>query len=106
MVQARRNLPRVRVYFHLSMKPPFFTMSSKRKLASPTESSSAKRPCRSYIDGDDADEMASGTSTHERPRNHPVYGQRSAFPGLDAAVEDELFYGPAEDGIEYLRMVR
>lgn len=40
------------------------------------------------------------------PRNHPVYGQKSAFPGLDIEVEDELFYGPAEDGMEYLRMVR
>jgi regulator of vacuolar morphogenesis len=42
----------------------------------------------------------------ERPCNDPVYGQRSAFPGLKDVVGDELFYGPAEDGIEYLRMVR
>lgn len=83
-----------------------FTMSSKRKLPSSTDSTSAKRPCRSYADGDDADEMKPGTTSHERPRNHPVYGQRSAFPGLDDAAEDELFYGPAEDGMEYLRMVR
>lgn len=44
--------------------------------------------------------------THERPRNNPLYGQKNAFPGLDVEVEDELFYGPAEDGMEYLRMVR
>ncbi|KAL9594049.1 MAG: hypothetical protein Q9179_005579, partial [Wetmoreana sp. 5 TL-2023] len=37
----------------------------------------------------------------------PTYGQRSAFPGLDdPAEEDALFYGPASDGLEYLRMVR
>lgn len=41
-------------------------------------------------------------------RIDPTYGQRGAFPGLDGPVvgEDELFYGPAEDGLEYLRMVR
>lgn len=36
-----------------------------------------------------------------------TYGQRSAFPGLDEAPNgDALFYGPASDGLEYLRMVR
>ncbi|KAH8692936.1 hypothetical protein BGW36DRAFT_430678 [Talaromyces proteolyticus] len=41
-----------------------------------------------------------------RPRVDPVFGQRSAFPGLDDIGSEELFYGPAEDGLEYLRMVR
>ncbi|KAI9929273.1 hypothetical protein AWENTII_001021 [Aspergillus wentii] len=70
------------------------------------DSPHAKRP-RSYAD-DDADDAASSPSVtpYERPRNHPVYGQKSAFPGLDTGLEDELFYGPAEDGMEYLRMVR
>ncbi|KAL9603557.1 MAG: hypothetical protein Q9219_001060 [cf. Caloplaca sp. 3 TL-2023] len=39
----------------------------------------------------------------------PTYGQRGAFPGLDDTTtgeEDALFYGPASDGMEYLRMVR
>ena len=37
----------------------------------------------------------------------PTYGQRGAFPGLeDDNDEDRLFYGPASDGLEYLRMVR
>ncbi|KAL8937806.1 MAG: hypothetical protein Q9216_004237, partial [Gyalolechia sp. 2 TL-2023] len=37
----------------------------------------------------------------------PTYGQRGAFPGLDDAIsENDLFYGPASDGLEYLRMVR
>lgn len=50
---------------------------------------------------------SSSVTSHERPRNHPVYGQKSAFPGLDSVEgDDELFYGPADDGMEYLRMVR
>jgi len=37
----------------------------------------------------------------------PTYGQRGAFPGLDDSTgEDGVFYGPASDGMEYLRMVR
>ena len=40
-------------------------------------------------------------------RIDPTYGQRGAFPGLDDFHDDNnLFYGPASDGIEYLRMVR
>ncbi|KAJ5808098.1 hypothetical protein N7474_009367 [Penicillium riverlandense] len=61
-----------------------------------------KRARISYDDG--SDKVDSGTP-HERPRSHPIYGQKSAFPGLDDG-RDELFYGPAEDGLEYLRMVR
>ena len=38
----------------------------------------------------------------------PTYGQRGAFPGLGSTTseDDDLFYGPASDGLEYLRMVR
>ncbi|KAE8309607.1 hypothetical protein BDV41DRAFT_547250 [Aspergillus transmontanensis] len=66
----------------------------------------AKRPRPSYAEDEDEDEMAPTVTPYERPRNHPIYGQKSAFPGLDTAGDDELFYGPAEDGLEYLRMVR
>ena len=42
-----------------------------------------------------------------QPKLDLTYGQRSAFPGLDEHEgEDGLFYGPASDGLEYLRMVR
>lgn len=41
-----------------------------------------------------------------QPRNDPVYGQKHAFPGLDDVGDDNLMYGPPEDGLEYLRMVR
>lgn len=59
-------------------------------------------------DHDEEEELAPSLRyAHERPRNDPIYGQKSAFPGLDDPnAADELFYGPAEDGIEYLRMVR
>lgn len=43
---------------------------------------------------------------NQQPRVDPAYGQRSAFPGLDDAGSDELLYGPPEDGLEYLRLVR
>ncbi len=56
----------------------------------------------------------------QQPRLDPTYGQRGAFPGLDDDDDDDddddsrgnegngngLFYGPASDGFEYLRMVR
>lgn len=66
----------------------------------------AKRSRISYADDNNSPEDRSPSMTHERPRNNPLYGQKNAFPGLDVEVEDELFYGPAEDGMEYLRMVR
>ena len=44
--------------------------------------------------------------TSSQPRIDPTYGQRGAFPGLDGSQDDDVFYGPASDGLEYLRMVR
>lgn len=38
-------------------------------------------------------------------RTDPTYGQVGAFPGLDKQPS-EPFYGPANDGLAYLRMVR
>ena len=37
-----------------------------------------------------------------------VTGQRQAFPGLDDDdnEDEEQFYGPANDGMDYLKMVR
>ncbi|KAL5343349.1 hypothetical protein BJX70DRAFT_385515 [Aspergillus crustosus] len=67
--------------------------------------SKRQRPLYTEDDQDDEDTQNSVTP-YEKPRNHPVFGQKSAFPGLDTSDGDELFYGPAEDGLEYLRMVR
>ncbi|KAL4923665.1 uncharacterized protein BDV17DRAFT_285261 [Aspergillus undulatus] len=67
----------------------------------------SKRVRVSYTENDQDDEEPQNSVTpYEKPRNHPVFGQKSAFPGLHDADGDELFYGPAEDGLEYLRMVR
>lgn len=62
-------------------------------------------PKRPRVSNDDEDAGNSAVTPYEQPRNHPIYGQKSAFPGLDDGG-DELFYGPADDGMEYLRMVR
>lgn len=70
-------------------------MPDKRKASMSTPTS--KRPRLHEDEGDKAG--------HEQPRSHPIFGQKNAFPGLDDAG-DELFYGPADDGMEYLRMVR
>lgn len=90
-------------FFSLPSHPPSctYTMSNKRK---PSMSDSpAKRP---RISGEDEADGQPVVTPYERPRNHPVYGQKSAFPGLEDGGNDELFYGTAEDGMEYLRMVR
>lgn len=61
----------------------------------------SKRSRPNQVDGSDDIPGAA------QARIDPTYGQRGAFPGLDDPVgEDELFYGPATDGMEYLRMVR
>lgn len=41
----------------------------------------------------------------EKPQLNQTVGQTGAFPGL-GADDDEPFYGPAGNGIDYLRMVR
>ena len=78
---------------------------------------SQKRP---YADDDDLsasedkESLESIESLHKPAPSHnvqakidPTYGQRSAFPGLDSGPGvDELSYGSANDGLEYLHMVR
>ena len=56
-----------------------------------------------FNDPNGSDDLPSSS----QPRLDPTYGQRGAFPGLDDCNNDDgLFYGPASDGLEYLRMVR
>lgn len=81
-------------------------MSRKRRNTSSPEADdvpSPKRPIRHT--GDDASEYSDEEESNEAPRVSEYSGQMSAFPGLDGD-SDELFYGPAADGIDYLRMVR
>ena len=56
-----------------------------------------------YIDADEADDAQ---ASKEKPQVNARFGQTSAFPGLVEEEDGELFYGPANDGIGYLRMVR
>ena len=81
-------------------------MAKKRKITpSVSEGSYQKRPrafVSNLVDGDSAP-----SPYNIQSRVDPTYGQRGAFPGLDIpAGEDELFQGPANDGMEYLRLVR
>lgn len=60
-----------------------------------------------HLESNSARNKQNGHQRHnQQPRVDPIYGQRSAFPGLDDAGPDELLYGPPEDGLEYLRLVR
>lgn len=77
-------------------------MTQKRKQAPFTTEGpiyNAKRPRASSVESEERPGVL-------QPRVDPTYGQRGAFPGLDERKEDPLFYGPANDGLEYLRMVR
>ncbi|KAL8986809.1 MAG: hypothetical protein Q9177_003932, partial [Variospora cf. flavescens] len=77
-------------------------MPQKRKIHLPGSQIAQSKRTR-YSNGDN------GTSEDatSKAQVDPTYGQRSAFPGLDDPVEEDiLFYGPASDGLEYLRMVR
>ena len=79
-------------------------MANKRKHAdSFPETSIYNKFSRLSNAGDDSPLSAGNVQS----RVDPTYGQRGAFPGLDSAdAENDLFYGPASDGLEYLRMVR
>jgi regulator of vacuolar morphogenesis len=80
-------------------------MSHKRKPSSEFRTSYNKRQRPAAADMVDTE--SSSTPYAIAARIDPTYGQRGAFPGLDDSNGDEeLFYGPASDGLEYLRMVR
>ncbi len=85
-------------------------MSRKRQNTSSPEPDDAPSPKRqdtrdaedSYDDSwDDSD----AEENDETPQVSEYTGQIGAFPGLRSSGND-LFYGPAADGIDYLRMVR
>lgn len=77
-------------------------MADKRKasMAAP-----APEPKRARVLKDDDSDGGSAVTPSERPRNNPIYGQKSAFPGLDDGG-DELTYDEPDGALEYLRMVR
>ncbi|KAF2230306.1 hypothetical protein EV356DRAFT_570414 [Viridothelium virens] len=67
---------------------------------------------RPSLHNEDADKAGRGQkrSTYNggssTSRADATTGQKPFFPGLDDGDNEELFYGPASDGLEYLRMVR
>jgi hypothetical protein len=83
---------------------PFATpaMADKRKAPMAGSDSQPKRP---RISRDDDSDSGSALAPSERPRNNPIFGQKSAFPGLDDGG-DELTYDEPDSALEYLRMVR
>lgn len=77
-------------------------MASKRK------STMAQEPAkRSRLSHEDRGNENNATESYEKPRSHPLYGQKNAFPGLNDGPH-ELRYedGEPDDVYEYLRMVR
>ncbi len=54
-------------------------------------------------------ELNYDSEDEDQPQERPYFdeqsGQSGAFPGL-ASRGDELFYGPASNGVEFLHMVR
>jgi regulator of vacuolar morphogenesis len=85
-------------------------MSRKRHNTSSPESDYSppskklRSPVHSEIEGED-EGFDDFDEPPEQPRLNTENGQYNAFPGL-VGYEDEPFYGPAMDGIDYLRMVR
>jgi len=81
-------------------------MSMKRKNHhfAPHIALDSKRPRSSAFEVDDND--GNRSSRAPRPKVDPTYGQRGAFPDIELDEDEALFYGPASDGLEYLRMVR
>lgn len=77
----------------------FSTMSRKRRNTSSAEPESPPSKRRQSSDF----EYGTGQN-HERPQVDTSTGLAAAFPGLNSG--DNVFYGPARDGIDYLRMVR
>ena len=79
-------------------------MSRKRRNTS-SESEGSPIPKRRQISYS-ASSDESENESREQPTLNTTYGQTGAFPGVQATHESEVFYGPASDGLEYLRMVR
>ena len=83
-------------------------MSRKRRNTSSPESDYIPPPKRAWsiISYDENEEdWTDPEEIKEQPRLDPEFGLHNAIPGL-GRHGDELFYGPATGGIDYLRMVR
>ncbi|MCJ1474555.1 hypothetical protein MMC13_003214 [Lambiella insularis] len=83
-------------------------MSNKRKDVSSHREDTGHVEKRRWTNRSNIEDDETLSSSYNIPsRVDPTYGQRGAFPGLDTCPgEDDLFYEPASDGLQYLRMVR
>ncbi|KAJ9664203.1 hypothetical protein H2198_000421 [Neophaeococcomyces mojaviensis] len=91
-------------------------MSLKRRNTSSPECESTTKRQRSQpvkqvtsyddVQNDEDDDEEEIVDVNERPQINAYTGQSGAFPGLSSNDGDAIFYGPANDGIDYLRMVR
>lgn len=72
----------------------------------PLPSSKKLRRSNEDVEQDEFENYEPEDGLAEHPRTDNSFGMKGAFPGLGSVDDDELFYGPANDGIEYLRMVR
>ncbi|KAL9114898.1 MAG: hypothetical protein Q9227_001141 [Pyrenula ochraceoflavens] len=86
-------------------------MSLKRGAASALDEpvpKKARDESAKYTTPDEEDEQDTARSSHyaQQSKLDPVYGQRSAFPGLDDEGDDLDYGDEPSDGIQYLRMVR
>lgn len=79
-------------------------MSSKRKNGTTLFHNPSESKRRRKFELGDGEEDESSTRAAQ-PKVDLTYGQRGAFPGLEGGEDERLFYGPASDGLEYLRMV-
>ncbi|KAI9805369.1 MAG: hypothetical protein M1833_005822 [Piccolia ochrophora] len=78
--------------------------SRKRKnVAVTTDGAPYNKRSRPSLSGQDD---VKSTPRAPAARIDPSTGLRCAFPGLEEEQDGQLFYGPASDGMEYLRMVR
>lgn len=81
-------------------------MSRKRRNTSSPEADDFPSPKRLNTGLDEEGWTSSDEGeVDETPRVDLQTGQTGAFPGL-GDNNDQLFYGPASDGLDYLRMVR
>lgn len=79
-------------------------MSRKRRNTSSPEPDDSPPPKR-RLSSSSFEYQIDDHASKERPQLNQNVGQVNAFPGL-GFDDGELFYGPASDGIDYLRMVR
>ncbi|KAK4996049.1 hypothetical protein LTR66_004245 [Elasticomyces elasticus] len=114
--------PTLATQTHATQPPPSSRTHKTHPQAKPTNprpNASTTTPINTVITkGQHISTVRSADVTRAQPRSDPVYGQREAFPGLEAeeagrdgggedeGEEEEEEDGPPMDGTGYLRMVR